>query len=231
MAKKLVNGLPFSGEDLTGRIFTRWKVIKLVSVLPTKWLCVCSCPNKSESLIVTQGLTSGMSKSCGCLRRELSIQRSTKHGHANRGKRDGFYYSWISMRQRCNNPRLACWKNYGGRGIKVCARWNFFLNFYADMRDGWSKGMTLERKNTNGNYTPDNCRWIEKKYQPQNMRNNVFMTLNGVRKQLFKWAAELGINAHILHSRLWWGWSDKRALTTPVAKSSRSRIGVVKRQA
>jgi hypothetical protein len=101
---------------------------------------------------------------------------NTRHGQARDGKRTPTYLSWQNMRQRCNNPNVPRWANYGGRGITVCARWNSFESFLADMGER-PEGKTLDRVDNDGNYEPGNCRWAtsaeqmgnrSKKYRKRN---------------------------------------------------------------
>lgn len=110
-------------------------------------------------------LRSGRSTSCGCLRRENLVERSTTHG------RSGFkkYAAWRSMKERCTNPRYAYWKDYGGRGISYDPAWEHFENFDRDMPDP-PEGMTLERANVNGPYNKENCTWASWEAQSQNRR-------------------------------------------------------------
>jgi hypothetical protein len=134
---------------------------------------------------VHQGsLLRGHSKSCGCLRkevaREAALQRgggsahpSFKHGHASRsGAKSPEYYSWYAMNQRCANKHNAEWKNYGGRGIKVCDRWlgeDGFVHFLKDLGPR-PEGTTLDRIDPNGNYEPSNCRYATPSVQSHNRR-------------------------------------------------------------
>jgi len=112
------------------------------------------------------------------------------------------FNSWLAMRQRCYYSKHVSWKNYGGRGIKVCARWrNSFENFFADMGIR-PEGMSLDRKNNNGNYTPKNCRWITLRDQSKNTRQNRVITYKGVTLNLVAWSKRIGINYKSLSGRL-----------------------------
>src|SRR5690242_10933367 len=130
--------------DMTGRKFGRWTVLERAprgKVSNAKWLCRCECGN--ERAVVSVVLRRGESVSCGCYRAEVSAQRELKHGHAV-GRTTRTYNSWASMMHRCTNPNYYQWENYGGRGIKVCERWQQFENFLADMGERPS-GTTLDR--------------------------------------------------------------------------------------
>lgn len=129
------------------------------------FLCRCVCGNEcivSESNVKTQ-------KGCGCQRKGVNL----KHGHGPSGSKakSRTYSSWQAMKSRCNNPNATSYKRYGGRGIKVCERWDTFENFLADMGER-PEGMTLDRKDTDGDYTPDNCVWSTPVKQVHNRRGS-----------------------------------------------------------
>jgi hypothetical protein len=138
------------------------------------WNCVCDCGNKK--LTAARALKVGDTVSCGCRRSETSWRKhvaktgraNKQHGHA-REIRTPEYHSWTAMRTRCNNPLATAYERYGGAGIKVCKRWNSFKNFLADMGKR-PAGTTLDRINSNGNYTPSNCRWATPLEQNRNRR-------------------------------------------------------------
>lgn len=155
-------------KDIKGQRFGRLTVLK-----PTEerchghvmWLCECSCGNKC--LVASHSLRhDGGTKSCGCISKETTIRRSITHGMSEAS----IYKIWRGMLARCNNPNNPGYKNYGGRGIKVCERWHSFENFYADVGDP-PKGKTLDRwPNNDGNYEPTNWRWATRSEQRFNAR-------------------------------------------------------------
>ncbi len=158
-------------QDLTGLKFNRWTVVsyshrrKKLSL----WNCICECGTKA--VVFRSALTSGHSKSCGCLRDELASERSATH----RMSGTSFHLVWKNIHSRCNNKSNRSYKYYGARGIKVCKRWDRFENFYNDMWPIYSEGMSIERPNNNKNYQPSNCIWIPKRDQSKNRRTNVFI--------------------------------------------------------
>jgi hypothetical protein len=143
----------------------------------------------------------------------------TKHGHNKRvngkSKQSKTYQCWRNMLNRCRNPNIPAWKNYGGRGIVVCERWLKFENFLADMGER-PDGMQIERGDNDGNYEPGNCLWATPKQQIRNRRVTRLMTLNGITQCVSDWGAELGVDESVIRHRLKAGWSDEKALTTPV---------------
>lgn len=173
------------------------------------YLCRCDCG--VEKPVDHWSLKSGMSKSCG-----THAGRNNKH--ITHGRSDTrLYRLWMMMRDRCRNPKNHAYLDYGGRGIEVCERWHKFENFYADMGER-PAGLTLDRINNDGNYEPGNCRWATRAQQGRNKRNNHIVTVNGESKCVSEWAAGLSAPRRLVSVRLSRGWSDERAVLTPVAK-------------
>lgn len=169
--------------DLKGKRFGRWIVSNRVENSKggqSYWLCKCDCGNKRE--VIGSSLKLGFSKSCGCLQKETIYQLNFKHGCAIRGKATRTWRIWQGMKDRCNRTTSLIYKWYGGRGISVCERWLVFKNFLADMGEA-PEGLTLDRKDNNGNYEPDNCRWIT---QAQQIRNSNSTKLNFLKVQVIK---------------------------------------------
>jgi hypothetical protein len=199
-------------ENLTGRVFERLTVVRYVGHDKTKraiWECRCSC----SALVTVRAwnLKNGHCRSCGCLQAETAGDHCRKHGRS--GTR--VFRIWNSMRQRCSNPNNQDYDQYGGRGIKVCERWDSFANFLADMGEP-PDGMTLDRfPDQNGNYEPANCRWATPSQQARNRRSNRVVTFNGKTQTLVEWGEETGHGMRRLAARLKLGWTVERALTLP----------------
>ncbi len=154
--------------DLTGQVFGRLTVLEYIG--SSRWRSRCSCGN--ETTPVTSSLRSGATQSCGCLALEAKSavgRANRRHGHAQRHEMTRTYKSWISMRQRCRNANAPNFASYGGRGIAVCARWDSFELFLADMGPR-PEGMSIDRIDVDGNYEPGNCRWATPKQQQANRR-------------------------------------------------------------
>lgn len=179
----------------------------------------CKCDCGTERVVRLTHLRQGLSKSCGCLCKELSTERATKHGHAG----SPLYHVWSDMVRRCTNPKHARFKDWGGRGISVCEEWRDLENFLAWANtSGYKEGLSIDRKDNDGNYEPSNCRWSTMREQGNNRRNNRLITHNGKTLTFTQWARAIGIHPMSLTWRLKKGWSLEKALETPSANQKPS---------
>ncbi len=208
--------------DITNKRFGKLVAIERCKNISgkTAWKCKCDCGN--TTYVSTSNLSCNRIRSCGCLKLEKLLERSTTHN-----QRHTILYSvWRGLRQRCNNPKHNSYHNYGGRGIKVCDEWDkSFQSFYdwayangystENQKDEKLK-LTLDRIDNNGNYEPSNCRWVDRKTQTRNMRTTKFITFNGERKSISEWCEIYGINKPSFIIRLKYGWSIEEALTKPI---------------
>jgi len=155
--------------DLTGQRFGRLVIIEYIchnKYGQSLWLCKCDCGN--ETIVMSNHLKTGHTKSCGCLQKE-NHRNNIKYGHTRDGKISKTYIAWYNMLQRCNNKNHPKYKYYGGRGIEVCERWLKFQNFLEDIGE-IPIGKEIDRKDNNGNYCLENCRLITRKENNQNKR-------------------------------------------------------------
>lgn len=205
--------------DMSGKTYGRLFVFSYNGTKNRKsqWLCRCICGN--EVVVDGYRLRTGKTKSCGCLSKECSKIRATKHGLSG----SKLYFLHNSMIQRCYNKNSTEYKNYGGRGIRVCDEWKGrvgFLNFYEwAIFNGYSEKLTLDRIDVNGNYEPNNCRWATQKEQMNNTRFNFLVEFNGEIHTLKEWSEKVEIPYKTLHKRLKSGWEVNRAFCTPKMKN------------
>jgi len=209
--------------DITGQKYGRLTAIKIVSTgsrkKKGKWLFRCDCGN--EIVCAACGVKSGNTKSCGCLKREKSHKtgvRTIKLIHQNQithnmtGKR--IYRIYKNMKTRCYNPKTKCYPHYGGKGIKICNEWLndpcTFINWA--LSHGYNDSLTIDRIDSDGDYCPENCRFITQAMQTQNTSRNRFIELNGVKKTVSQWAREYGISPDPIYELIGKGISPVDAM-------------------
>lgn len=155
------------------------------------WICKCDC---GKTVTMRGDVLRSGSSSCGCM-------SGYKHGGCSGGKLSNLYVIWRDMRARCNYKDNIGYKLYGGRGISVCSEWESDFASFEEwaLSHGYSKGLTIDRIDTNGNYEPHNCRWVTNAEQQVNKRNTVFVEICGERKPLTNVAREYNIRPQTLH--------------------------------
>jgi hypothetical protein len=213
----------YTGEprtDLTGLEVGRLTVITWVPTVESlaHWLCQCSCGRRS--IVKCDHLTRQTVKSCGCLRFEPPHNKT--HGSSN----SRLYRVWSEMKRRCYDPRRQGYENYGGRGIQMCPEWKAG---FADFKDwaiaaGYRTGLTIDRIDVNGNYAPENCRWVTCKENVRNRRITRRVTVSGVEMSLGEAAEKYGVPYNRLKARLYMGYSPEDAVrpeTDPLRRRSR----------
>lgn len=205
-------------QDLTGKSFGRWTVVRLASSPPARWLCRCECGN--ERIVKAQPLKTGDSTSCGCRSSEVRASRMRALNRTHGATDSPTFQSWMRMRHRCSKPNSKDYKRYGGRGIAVCERWALFENFLADMGER-PPGMTLDRIDNNGPYSPENCRWATASQQQRNKRNSQRLTYRNETMSVMDWADRVGIPWYRVKSRLRLGWDIEHALFVPYSRGRR----------
>lgn len=196
---------------------SRWTVVVPAPGRDGRALCRCVCGK--ERMVRDRNLRDGRSRSCGCLRREEVSVRRFKHGQIHTPE----YKSWKGIRGRCGDPNDKSFPNYGGRGIRVCERWDSFENFFEDMGPRPSPLHSIDRIDNNGNYEPSNCRWATQTVQQNNRRSNRLLTHDGRTQTVTQWCRELGFAPAVVHCRLRRGWPVSDALTLPLG----TKAGVV----
>lgn len=198
-------------KDLTSQKFGRLTALYRLHNIKgrTKWLCVCDCGNFKE--VNTVKLTSGHTRSCGCLQKDITSNYFKKHGQT----KTRLYKIWQGMKKRCYNLNCKSYNYYGVRGIKVCDEWlNDYQTFYDwSINNGYKESLTIDRINNDGNYEPNNCRWVDQKTQNRNSRHNRLFTFDGETRCLSDWCEILNLNYKTILNRInCYNWSIDRAL-------------------
>ena len=208
-------------QDLTGLRFGRLTVLSYAERHPSAggsrsayWLCKCDCGK--EKIVNGNHLKSGAIKSCGCLHKETLP--NVKH----RLSDSRLYSIYKDMYRRCYNRKNKSYPEYGERGIRVCAEWrgvDNFVNFYTwAMTHGYADNLTIDRIDFDGDYSPENCRWVDIYQQANNKRNKVNITIDGVTKTRAEWCREYGINYRTVCTRMSKGIDPVSAITMPIQR-------------
>lgn len=207
-------------NQLIGQKFGSWQVLSEAprqvhkSGNSTRMvMCVCECGN--EKPVNTSHLKNGSSTNCGCIgMRNFAGSRRT-HGASKTRE----YAIWAGIKTRCGNPKATRYEYYGGRGIKMCDRWSgSFDLFLLDMGAMPSKYHSIERKDNNGNYCPENCYWATREEQCRNKSNNVILEARGEKKCLIDWSKISGVHYCTIASRIKIGWDIEEAIFKPARK-------------
>lgn len=167
-------------EVKPGEKFGKWIIIKeidpkIISNIPRRMFrCRCECGNEKD--VQLSCLRNGHSTSCGCEQKKRASEANYKHGLSDKHP---LYGTWKNMKKRCNNPNATEYKIYGGKGITVCDEWENFEPFYNwAINNGWKEHLTIDRIDVNGNYCPENCRWVSMKIQENNTTTNHYIEYN-----------------------------------------------------
>ena len=201
-------------KDITGQRFGNLTVVAFDGMNKRReatWKCICTCGN--EAVVTGHKLRSGWTKSCGCLQEQLRKSGIHKtHGMTN----SKLYVIWQNMKHRCNDPNNNMFQNYGGRGIMVWKEWMSgfepFLKWANET--GYRDGLSIERIDVNGDYTPDNCKWITKEKQYLNRTDSHRITAFGKTQTIKEWADESGLKYDTIERRInQYGWSPEEAVT------------------
>lgn len=188
-------------QTMLGKRFGRLTVIEFAGVSRTRksmWICKCDC-GAVTSPIPGYRLRGGSTQSCGCLKVEKLIERSTKHSKCF----TRLYRIWAGMKDRCYNPGATKYHRYGARGIKVCDEWLNDFQVFHDwaLSNGYGENLTIDRIDNDGNYCPQNCRWATNEEQCNNREHHILLTIGGETKTIAQWAKDTGLKYRTIHAR------------------------------
>lgn len=180
-------------KQVAGDRFGRWTLVTRIGTVNSRpsWLCACDCGVTKEMRI--ENLRRGHSESCGCLQSEIASKQMRTHGRS----RTVEHRTWANMLNRCNSPTSKSFLNYGARGIRVCERWDSFENFYADLGPRPSSAHSIDRIDNNGDYSPENCRWVTNEAQIRNTRRT---RLNEVAVRVLRYLSAHGVSSSRLRA-------------------------------
>lgn len=212
--------------SFVGRRFGRWFIFDeappKISGSQQKTCSWGRCDCGTEKILCNGDLTSGMSQSCGCLKREVTIKRNTTHGLS----KTRTYSIWKGMFKRCTNPNCKQFEDWGGRGIKVCERWEVYENFLADMGECPAR-LTIDRyPDPNGNYEPSNCRWATYKQQARNTKRNRIFTVKETTGCLAELCEIFNKKYDTIRRRLNCGWPPELAFFAPTNSTLESLLKI-----
>lgn len=223
-----------------GQSNRRLTLLGLCFMLPTEkaaenvvreWWGVFRCECGTVCVLQVKGVSRGITASCGCYRREVWNGVVTKHGLSSHP----LYDIWASIKQRCTNPASTSWINYGGRGISMCDDWRkSFEKFYEwSMGNGYSQGLDVDRKDNNGPYCPDNCRWVTRTVNMRNTRRNHHVSAFGETKTIAEWAEDTRCvcTTDALWARIKAGYPSELSITGTKSELIRHRKVEVKSDA
>lgn len=216
-------------KDITGMRFGKLVAIERVGKKGNQALWKCKCDCGKDAYATTAMLMSGNNKSCGCSQYFPKGKDNPNAKHLMSETR--LYAIYCGMKARCSNPHNKDYENYGGRGIKVCPEWlDDFSNFHAwAISTGYDEDAptgtyTIERINVDGDYSPDNCKWIKNEEQALNRQSTLRFTINGETKTLLEWCEVYKIKPSIVYHRLYMGISIENALSYPVIRGRKNKI-------
>lgn len=202
-------------ENMIGNKYGKLTVIKQVESgkRGRMYECLCECGNSKA--FAGKDLRRLNHKSCGCLRHGLSYTP--------------IHQAWGNMKRRCNDPKNKSYARYGGRGITYDPRWEEFDNFYNDMKEHYQEGLSLDREDVNGNYTKENCRWVDKETQANNTSTNHFITYKGETLTIAQMCRKHKVPKDLFSNRFYaLGWSVEDSIEKPVERETIVYKGIEK---
>lgn len=204
-------------NDVIGKRFGRLTIIDAPETVYGISEVVCKCDCGTVKSLKYSHLTNNHTRSCGCLKNELSSQRLKKQNYKHGDSKTRLYGIFLDIHKRCENPKMWAYDRYGGRGVTVCEEWSNFPCFKEwAIANGYADDLTIDRINNDEGYSPSNCRWVNRKVQGNNKSNNVRYEYKGEMYTASELSDISGIKYHTIIGRLTKGWSVAKAVETPV---------------
>lgn len=196
-------------KDISGQKFNRLIAIKPIAKRNGKWNWLFRCDCGKEVIIDKYRVIGGITKSCGCYKKEKMSNIHKTHGLT----KTNIYSRWLKMKDRCYNENSIAYKDYGGRGIKMCNEWeDDFMTFYHwAVNNGYKEDLSIDRIDNNKGYSPENCRWVTIKEQTRNRRSNIYVR----GKCLTDYCSDYGSSFSRVASRVKRGWDIETAIKCP----------------
>lgn len=201
-------------KDHTNEVYGRLTVLEFIERKKRNsyWKCKCDCGN--EIIIPITYLTTGDTKSCGCLRKETTATLSKKNSFV---KNKRLYTIWIDMKRRCYNRKRKSYIYYGAKGIRVCKEWKEDFKIFQEwaINNGYKDNLTIDRIDNNGNYEPNNCRWVTIKEQNNNMSTNHIVNYKEKKYTLSQLAEKYNLDYDLVKNRIRYNWDIDKIVETP----------------
>ena len=209
-------------KDITGNRYHSLEIVGYAGMLKrgkAYWYCICDCGN--VTMVDQCHLFSGHTKSCGCLQSVNHIKAITTHGLS----KTRAYRILYGIIRRCYCSKHKAYPRYGGRGIAICDEWRNGPEIFCRwaFENGYKDNLTIDRIDNDGDYCPENCRWITYKEQANHRRNNHLVTCKGETRTLAEWETAAGILPKKIGERLRRGWSEEEAIYTPAGQKRKWR--------
>lgn len=196
----------------TNYIGKKFGKLLIISIIPNKHLyktkAICKCDCGKQHITYLNSLTSGATKSCGCINKKGTHWTHGKTHHR-------LYGIYNNMKNRCYNEKTLYYHRYGGRGIKICQDWldNFYTFYKWAIDNGYKENLTIDRINNNSDYCPDNCRWVSRKEQSNNTSKNHIIEINNILYTIKEASEKFNIPYGLLQQRIYHGWNPKDAIS------------------
>ena len=214
----------YSDQKWLGKKYNSLTVIAFERVKrgrTTSWNWIVRCDCGTLKSVSPYRVLNGNTVSCGCHRSRQTVEYNKKAKVKHNGRNTRLYHIWHGMKQRCFSSYSHDYKNYGGRGITVYEEWKNDFSLFRDwsLENGYSDSLSIDRIDVNGNYCPENCRWVDNKTQNRNRTTCVDVEYNGEKYNIAELAEMVGMNYGTLYNRIMhYGWSVDKAVNTPVKK-------------